>query len=122
MRQFALGFGLGRKILRRCWQKGDNGEYGLEGFVQTELKQLRQRREGMFRRALGVALGDETTEQLDRKGELDRTRAERGLVSIMDQDGTIAHKHLEDPTTLDGRTNCVRMPSLTWRSSTPSSP
>jgi hypothetical protein len=36
-----------------------------EGFMQTERGQLRERREGKLRRALGVPLLGKTTEQLD---------------------------------------------------------
>jgi len=63
---------------------------GWEGFMQTERNQLRMRRAGKLRRALGVPLAGETVEQLDRIGERDRLRAEQGLVPIMGGDGKIS--------------------------------
>jgi hypothetical protein len=48
------------------------GYMGWEGFMRTEREQLRQRREGKLRRALGFSLAGETAEQLDRIGERDR--------------------------------------------------
>ena len=72
-----------------------------EGFLQTEREQLRQRREGKLRRAFGIPLARETAEQLDRMGERDRARAEQGLVPVMDEGGTITHKHLDELTSLD---------------------
>jgi hypothetical protein len=49
---------------------------GWEGFLQMERRQLRERREGKLRRALGRPLPDESSEQLDRIGALDQRRAE----------------------------------------------
>jgi hypothetical protein len=69
---------------------------GWEGFMQTERSQIRQRREGKLRRALGVALPGETVDQLDLLGEWDRVRAEQGLVPIMGEGGTISYKPLAD--------------------------
>jgi hypothetical protein len=51
-----------------------------EDFMQMERRHLRERREGTFRRALGMP--DESVEELDRLGEEDRMRAEQGLVDI----------------------------------------
>jgi hypothetical protein len=69
---------------------------GWEEFEQMERQQLRERREGKLCRALGVTLPDETTEQLDRIGEHDRRRTEQGLVPLIDRDGTIFYKHIDD--------------------------
>jgi hypothetical protein len=76
---------------------------GWEGFMQTERSQLRQRREGKLRRALGVPLPGETVEQLDLLGEWDRVRAEHGLVAIRGEGGKIYYKHVDDLSTLDMR-------------------
>jgi hypothetical protein len=76
---------------------------GWEGFMQTERSQLRQRREGKLRTALGVPLPGETVEQLDLLGEWDRVRAEYGLVPIMGEGGKLYYKHIDDLTTLDMR-------------------
>jgi hypothetical protein len=51
-----------------------------EDFMQMERRHLRERREGKFRRALGMP--DESVEELDRPGEEDRMRAEQGLVGV----------------------------------------
>ena len=51
-----------------------------DDFMQLERRQLRERREGMFRRALGMP--DESVGELDRLGEEDRMRAEQGLVGV----------------------------------------
>src|SRR5215207_3631894 len=73
---------------------------GWAGFMQTERSQLRQRRQGKLRRALGVPLPGESVEQLDRIGEQDRRRAEEGLVSIKGAGGRIFHKHIDELGTL----------------------
>jgi hypothetical protein len=64
--------------------------------MQLERRQLRERREGSLRRALGDPLPGETIEQLDRIGEADVLRAEQGLVAVMVEHGTIAYKPLAD--------------------------
>jgi len=74
---------------------------GREGFMQMERWQLRERREGKLRRALGVPLPGESVEQLDRTGEQDRRRTEQGLVPLMDAGGRISHKHVDDLGRLD---------------------
>jgi hypothetical protein len=48
---------------------------GWEGFMGMERRQLRERRAGKLRRALGLPLPGESVEQLDRIGEQDRRRA-----------------------------------------------
>jgi hypothetical protein len=69
---------------------------GWEGFMQIERRQLRERREGNLRRALGDPLPGETVEHLDRIGEADVLRAEQGLVAVMVEDGTISYKPIAD--------------------------
>lgn len=64
--------------------------------MQTERSQLRQRRQGKLRRALGVPLPGESVEQLDRIGERDVIRAEQGLVAVMDDGGFISYKPIDD--------------------------
>ena len=76
---------------------------GWDGFMEMERRKLRERREGKLRRALGRPLPGESSEQLDRIGGLDRSRAEQGLVSIMGAGGTISYKHIDDLTSLDMR-------------------
>ena len=61
-----------------------------------ERTKLRERSEGKLRRALGRPLPGESSEQLDRIGELDRRRTEQGLVSIKGEGGRISYKHIDD--------------------------
>jgi hypothetical protein len=91
------------------------GRMGWEGFMQTERMELTQRCEGHLRRALGFPLAGETAEQLDRIGERDRARAERGLVAIVDEDGAITHKHIEDLSRLDmGSRTAAERVTVKW--------
>ena len=56
------------------------GERSGTRFHAMERRQLTERREGKYRRALGMP--DESVEELDRLGEEDRMRAEQGLVGV----------------------------------------
>ena len=64
--------------------------------MQMERTQLRERREGKLRRALGPPLPGESVEQLDRIGNQDRLRAEQGLVAVVGESGRISYKHIDD--------------------------
>ncbi|HEX5914108.1 MAG TPA: hypothetical protein VFY54_13340 [Rubrobacter sp.] len=68
--------------------------------METERVQLRERREGKLRRALGMPLAGESAELLDAVGERDRLRAERGLVAVLGRGG-ISYKPLADLGRLD---------------------
>ena len=74
---------------------------GWEEFMQMERKRLSENRQGKLRRALGVPLPGESSEQLDRIGEQDRRRAEQGLVPFMGEGGKIFYKHIDDLDRLD---------------------
>ena len=74
---------------------------GWEEFEQIERQQLRERREGKLRRALGNPLPGESVEQLDGIGEQDRRRAEQGLVAVMEWGDRVSYKHLDDLGRLD---------------------
>ena len=69
---------------------------GWEEFMQMERRRLSENRQGKLRRALGVPLPGESSEQLDRIGEKDRRRAEQGLVALMGEGGKIYYKHIDD--------------------------
>jgi hypothetical protein len=69
--------------------------------MQMERKRLSENRQGKLRRALGVPLPGESSEQLDRVGEQDRRRAEQGLVPLMGEGGKIFYKHIDDLDRLD---------------------
>jgi len=66
-----------------------------------ERRQLRERREGKLRRALGVVLEGESVEGLDRLGEQGQLRAERGLVAVMGKGGSISYEHIDALSTHD---------------------
>jgi hypothetical protein len=72
-----------------------------EGFMEMERRQLRERREGKLRAALGIPLAGESLEQLNRIGAQDRRRAAQGLVAVIGQGGRISHKHIDDLSRLD---------------------
>ena len=69
--------------------------------MQMEHRQLRERRQGKLRRALGVALTGESVEQLDQLGGQDQLRAEQGLVPVVGEGGRIFYKHIDDLSSLD---------------------
>jgi hypothetical protein len=58
-----------------------------------EHRQLKERREGKLREALGPLLPGESVEVLDAIGEQVRLRAERGLVAVVGRGG-ISFVHL----------------------------
>ena len=74
---------------------------GWEEFMQMERRHLWEHRQGKLRKALGVALAGESAEELDRIGEVDQLRAERGLVPVMGQGGKIFYKHIDDLSKVD---------------------
>ena len=76
---------------------------GWEELMQMERRQIRERREGKLRRALGVALPGESVEGLDLLGEQDQLGAEQGLVPIVGEGGRILYKHIDDLSSLDMR-------------------
>lgn len=76
---------------------------GWDGFVEMERTKLRERSEGRLRRALGMPLPGESSEQLDRIGEDDQRRATRGLVFIKGERGRISYKHIDDLSPHDMR-------------------
>ena len=71
--------------------------------MQMERTKLRERSEGMLRRALGRPMPGESKEQLDQIEEQDIIRAEQGLVSIKGEHGGIYYKHIDDLSPLDMR-------------------
>jgi hypothetical protein len=56
------------------------GERSGTRFHAMERRQLRERREGKYRRALGMP--DESVEELARLGEEDRVMTEQGLMDV----------------------------------------
>jgi hypothetical protein len=66
----------------------DNVRMGWEEYMCMKREQHWECREGKLRRALGIPLPGESSEQFDRIGEQDRVRAERSLVALEGEDGT----------------------------------
>ena len=62
--------------------------------MEMERRQLRERRVGERRKALGVPVGDETVEELDELGGEDRRRADAGLVGFMGANGKVHYTPL----------------------------
>ena len=77
------------------------GRMSWEGFMRMERRQLRERCEGKLRKALGVPLLGESVEELDRLGELDQDRAERGLVDVKGKGGRISYMHIDELSIYD---------------------
>ena len=69
--------------------------------MQTERRRLWERRQAKLRKALGVVLACESAEELDRIGEVDQLRAERGLVPVIGQGSKIFYKHIDDLSRVD---------------------
>jgi hypothetical protein len=69
---------------------------GWQAFMELEHEQLRERRNGKLRRALGMPLSGESVDELDRIGAQDRLRAEQGLVAVEGEDGDISYERLDD--------------------------
>jgi hypothetical protein len=71
------------------------------GFIQMERRQLRERLQGNLSRVLSEALSGESVEGLDRLGEQDQLRAERGPVAVMGKGGSISYEHIDALSTDD---------------------
>ena len=69
--------------------------------MQMERRQLRERLQGNLSRVLSEALSGESVEGLDRLGEQDQLRAERGLVTVMGNGGSISYEHIDALSTHD---------------------
>jgi hypothetical protein len=65
-------------------------------FMEAERRELENRRNGLLRKLLGDPLPGESSEELERLASEDETRAEQGLLSLMNPDGEITYKHIDD--------------------------
>jgi hypothetical protein len=74
----------------------DSWREGWEIFMSGERKTLVERANGRLRYALRTTLPGESREELDRLIEEDRRLAQTGLVSLVAEDGTVSHKHVEE--------------------------
>jgi hypothetical protein len=69
---------------------------GWEKFLAVERETLAARASGRLALALRTTLPGESREQLDRLVEEDKYQAQAGLVTLLAEDGTISHKHVDD--------------------------
>ena len=79
----------------------DSWREGWEIFMSGERKTLVERANGRLRYALRTTLPGESREELDRLIEEDRRLAQTGLVSLVAEDGTVSHKHVDELTPED---------------------
>jgi hypothetical protein len=79
----------------------DSWREGWEIFMSGERKTLVERANGRLGYALRTTLPGESREELDRLIEEDRRLAQTGLVSLVAEDGTVSHKHVDELTPED---------------------
>ena len=79
----------------------DSWREGWETFMSGERKTLAERANGRLGYALRTTLPGESREELDRLIEEDRRLAQTGLVSLVAEDGTVSHKHVDELTPED---------------------
>jgi hypothetical protein len=79
----------------------DSWREGWEIFMSGERKTLAERANGRLGYALRTTLPGESREELDRLIEEDRRLAQTGLVSLVAEDGTVSHKHVDELTPED---------------------
>jgi hypothetical protein len=81
--------------------RGVSHNQAWERFMEAERLELENRRNGHLRKLLGYPLAGESSEELERLASEDEMRAEQGLVSLMNPDGEVTYKHIEDITPED---------------------
>jgi hypothetical protein len=91
---------LGEKVVR-VDLSADSWREGWEIFMSGERKTLVERANGRLGYALRTTLPGESREELDRLIEEDRRLAQTGLVSLVAEDGTVSHKHVDELTPED---------------------
>ena len=69
--------------------------------MAAERKALEKRKAGILARAIGEDLPGESREELDRMAEEDRRLAQEGLVPLMNGEGEIRHKHVDELKSAD---------------------
>jgi hypothetical protein len=90
----------GEKLVR-VDLSADSWLEGWEVFMSGERKTLDERANGRLGYALRTTLPGESREELDRLIEEDRRLAQTGLVSLVAEDGTVSHKHVDELTPED---------------------
>jgi hypothetical protein len=85
----------GEKLVR-VDLSADSWLEGWEIFLSGERKTLVERANGRLGYALRTTLPGESREELDRLIEEDRYLAQTGLVSLVAEDGTVSHKHVDE--------------------------
>ena len=91
---------------------------GWARFMIAEERSLMNRAQGILAHALARALPGESQDELDRWAEEDRSLARDGLVELMDDQGEIYHRHIEQLRAEDVadrlRAQTARMDWLGW--------
>jgi hypothetical protein len=90
----------GEKVVR-VDLSADSWREGWEIFMSGERRTLVERANGRLGYALRTTLPGESREELDRLIQEDRRLAQTGLVSLVAEDGTVSHKHLDELTPED---------------------
>jgi hypothetical protein len=72
--------------------------------MASERRELENRRNGHLRQLLGDPLPGESSEELERLASEDETRAEQKLLKLMNPDGEITYKYIDDTTPEDHTT------------------
>jgi hypothetical protein len=85
----------GEKLVR-VDLSADSWLEGWEIFMSGERKTLVEQANGRLGYALRTTLPGESQEELDRLIEEDRYLAQTGLVSLVAEDGTVSHKHVDE--------------------------
>ncbi|HJQ29277.1 MAG TPA: hypothetical protein VJ827_08040 [Rubrobacter sp.] len=79
----------------------DQHKEAWQRFMEAEERELANRQEGHLRKLLGFALPDESAQEIRRLAEEDRRRALEGLVELIDKNGQITYKHIDELTPQD---------------------
>jgi hypothetical protein len=88
-------------------------------FISAEERSLMSRAQGILAHALAKALPEESQEELDRWAKEDQRLAREGLVELMDEQGEIYHRHIDELRAEDVtdrlRAETARIDWLGWR-------
>jgi hypothetical protein len=70
-------------------------------YIIAEQRALVARAEGILASALAKALPEESREELDKIAQEDQRLAKEGLVELLDEEGAIYYKHIDELDTWD---------------------
>jgi len=78
-----------------------HNEEAWERYLEAEKRELEMRQEGHLARILDGPLPDESPKELARLAEVDRLKAQEGLVELKSENGEIVYKPFDDLTPQD---------------------